>query len=136
MQAVMSWPLLLAWKKTYLNLNESTVRGFKKCYEAKLKEASCKNVSPKKKLPNKMCGRSMLLGQKLNTLVQKFLKATRYKGGVVNTQTALATAKALVKKYPLLGEENLVLGAPWASCLWYTFTVWVLLYAKRLPQKW
>ena len=29
-----------AWKKTYPNLNESTVRGFKKRYEAKLKKAS------------------------------------------------------------------------------------------------
>ena len=49
-----------------------------------------------------MRGRLTLLGQKLNTLVQKFLRATRYKGGVVNTQTALATTKALVKRYPLL----------------------------------
>ena len=106
-----------AWKKTYPNLNESTVLGFKKCYEAKLKEASHKNVSPKKKLANKMCGRPTLLGQKLDTLVQKFLRATRYKGGVVNTQTALTTAKALVKRYLLLEKKNLVLGAPWAKSL-------------------
>ena len=62
-----------AWKKTYPNLNESTVRGFKKRYEAKLKEASRKNVSPKKKLANKMRGHPTLCGQKLDTLVQKFL---------------------------------------------------------------
>ena len=85
------------WKNTYPNLNESTVRGFKKRYEVKLKEASRKNVSPKKKLANKMRGHPTLLGQKLHTLVQKFLRATRYKDGVVNTQTAPATAKALVK---------------------------------------
>ena len=66
-----------AWKKTYPNRNESTVRGFKKRHEAKLKEASRKNVSPKKKLANKMSGRPTLLGQKLDTLVQKFLRATR-----------------------------------------------------------
>ena len=106
-----------AWKKTYPNLNESTVRGFKKRYGAQLKEASCKNVSPKKKLVNKMRGRPTFLGQKLDTLVQKFLRATRYEGGVVNTQTALATAKALVKRYPLLEQENLALGAPWARSL-------------------
>ena len=106
-----------AWKKTYPNRNESTVRGFKKRYEAKLKEASRKNVSPKKKLANKMRGRPTLLGQKRDTLVQKFLRATRYKDGVVNTQTALATAKALVKRYPLLEKENLVLGAPLAKSL-------------------
>ena len=86
-------------------------------YKTKLKEASRKNVSPKKKLPNKMHGRPTLLGQKLDTLVQKLLRATGYKGGVVNKQTALATAKALVKGYPLLEKENLVLGAPWTKSL-------------------
>ena len=54
--------------------------------------------SPKKKLANKMRGRPTLLGQKLDKLMQKFLRATRYKGGVVNMQTGLATAKVLVKK--------------------------------------
>ena len=48
-----------------------------------------------------------LLGQKLDTLVQKFLRATRYKVGVMNTQTAVATAKALVKRYPLLEKVHL-----------------------------
>ena len=104
-----------AWKKTYPNLNENTVHGFKKRYAAKLKEASRKNVSPKKKLANKIRGHPTLLGQKLDTLVKKFLRATRYKGVVVNTQTALATAKALVKK--LLENKNLVLGTPWEKSL-------------------
>ena len=58
-----------ARKKTYPNLNESTVRGFKKRYEDKLKEASRRDVSPKKKLANKMRERPTLLGQKLDTLV-------------------------------------------------------------------
>ena len=35
----------------------------------------------------------------------------------MNTQTALATAKALVKGYPLLEKKNLVLGAPWTKSL-------------------
>ena len=47
--------------------------------------------------------------------MKKFLSATRYKVIVVNTQTALATAKALVKK--LLENKNLVLGAPWEKSL-------------------
>ena len=49
-----------------------------------------------------MHGRPTLLGQKLDTLAQKLLRATRYKGGVMNMQTALATTKALVKRYSLL----------------------------------
>ena len=74
----------------------------------------------------------MLLGQKLDTLVQKLLRATGYKGGVVNKQTALATAKALVKRYPLFEKENLVLGAPWAKSL---FNCMGLFCAERLRQK-
>ena len=85
------------------------------------KHASCHgvimNVSPKKKLANKMLGRPTLLGQNHDVLVQKFLRATRYKGGVMNMQTVLATAKALVKRYPLLEKENLILGAPYAKSL-------------------
>ena len=54
-----------------------------------------------------MRGRATLLGQKRDTLVQKFLRATGYKGVVVNTQTALATAKVLVKRYPLLEKYTL-----------------------------
>ena len=49
--------------------------------------------------------------------MQKFPRSTRYKDGVVNTQIGLTTAKALVKRYPLLKKENLVLGAPWAKSL-------------------
>ena len=49
--------------------------------------------------------------------MQKFLRATRYKVGVVNTQIAIATAKALVRGYTLLEKENLVLSTPWAKSL-------------------
>ena len=90
------------------------MRGFKKSYKAKPKEASRKNLSSKKKPANKMHGCPILLGQKLNTLMQKFLRATRYKGGVVNTQTTLVTAKANTKKIPI---DTLVLGAHWAKSL-------------------
>ena len=64
-----------------LTESQSTVRGFKKHYKAKLKEASRNNVSPKKNLAKKMRGRPTLFGEKLDTLAQKFLRATRCKGG-------------------------------------------------------
>ena len=108
-----------AWKKTNPNLNESTLCGFKKRYEAKLKEANRKNASPKKKLANKMRWGPTLLGQKLNTLVQKFLRAIRYKDEVVKRQTALATGKAIVKRYSFPEKENLVLGETWAKSLFH-----------------
>lgn len=106
-----------SWKKTYPNLNESTVRGFKKRYETQIKDASRKNKSPKKVIVNKLRGRPCLLGDKMDPLVQKYLKATRYKGGVVNTMMAIATAKALVKRYPLLEKDNVEIGRSWAQSL-------------------
>ena len=83
-------------KKTYPNLNESTVRGFRKYYETQIKDAHRKKKFPKKVIVNKMRGRPCLLGDKIDSLVQNYLKATRYKGGVGNS-LAIATAKALLK---------------------------------------
>ena len=55
-------------KENITYLDECTVRGFKKRYEAKLKEASRKNVSPKKKLANEMRGRQRYLVENLTHL--------------------------------------------------------------------
>ena len=75
------------WGKTHPNLNESTVRGFRKRYESQIKEASKTKRSPKKVIINKLRGRPCLLGSKIDPLVQKYLKSTRYKGGIVNTNS-------------------------------------------------
>ena len=104
------------WKKTYPNLNESTVRGFRKRYEAQIKDAHRKKKSPKKVTVNKLRGRPCLLGDKIDPFVQNYLKVTRYKG-VVNSLVAIATAKALLKQYPRLGKENLKTERSWAQSL-------------------
>ena len=104
------------WKKTYPNLNESTVRGFKKRYDAHISDADRKKKSPKKVIVNKLRGRPCLLGDKIDPLVQNYLKATRQKRGVVNSLVAIPTAKALLKRYPRL-EKNLKVGRSWAQSL-------------------
>ena len=71
------------WKKIYPHTNENTVRGFKKRYDAQIKDEIRKKKSLKTVIVNKLRGRPCLLGNKINPLVQKYLKATRYKGGVV-----------------------------------------------------
>ena len=109
--------VLKKWKKDYPHLSESTVRGFRKRYESQLKEASRKKQSPKKTLRNKARGRPPLLGENIDTLTQKFLKATRYKGGVVNSTVAIATATALANRYPLLEKDNITLGRSWAQSI-------------------
>ena len=77
-------------KNTYPTLDENTVCGFKKRYKTHIKEASLKNKSPRTIIVNKLQGNPCLLGNKTSPLVQKYLKATRYKG-VVNTLVTIAT---------------------------------------------
>ena len=86
------------WKMIYPHINESMVCEFKKCYKAQIKDEICKKKSPKTVIINKLLGCPCLLENKINPFVQKYLKATRYKGGVVNTMVAIATAKALAKR--------------------------------------
>ena len=104
-------------KKTYPNLNESTVCVFRKLYEAQIKDAHRKKKSPKKVIVNKLRGRPCLLGDKIDPLVQNYLKATRFKRGVVNSLVAIATAKAILKRYPRLEKENLKIERSWAQNL-------------------
>ena len=105
------------WKKDYSQVNERTIRGFKKRYEAQINEERQKKKSPKKVIVNKFRGRPCLLGDKIDPLVQSYLKAKRYKGRVVNTTVATATAKALTERYPLLEKGHLELGRSWAQSL-------------------
>ena len=105
------------WKKDYPQVDESTIRGFKKRYEAQINEERQKRKSPKKVIVNKLRGRPCLLADKIDPLVQSYLKARRYKGGVVNTTVAIATAKALTERYSLLEKGHLELERSWAQSL-------------------
>ena len=108
-------PTVRRWKKIYLHVNESAVCRFKKCYEAQIKDKINKKKSPKTAIVNNLRRCPCLLGNKINPLVQKYLKATKYKGGDVNTMVAIATAKALTKRYPLLKKDHLKLRKSWAQ---------------------
>ena len=104
-------------KKNYPNFNESTVRGCRKLYEARIKDAHHKKKSPNKVIVNKLTGRPCLLGDKIDSLVQNYLKATRNKRGAVNSLVSIATAKVLLKQYPRLEKENLKTERSWVQSL-------------------
>ena len=116
-------PTVRKWKKTYLHINESTVRGFKKRYEAQIRDENRNKKSPSKVTVNKLRARPCLLGNKIDPLVQKYLKATRYKGEGVNTMVAIATAEALTKRYPLLEKDHIELGKSWSQSLFRRFVL-------------
>ena len=60
-------------KRIYPHISEGTVRGFKKCYEAQIKDEICKKQSLKTVIVNKLQGRPCLLGNKTYPFVQKYL---------------------------------------------------------------
>lgn len=90
---------LREYRQKFPRINESTLRSFKKRYECHLSKHDLRKISPTKKLINKKHGRPLMLGQ-LDKLAQSFMRATRYKGGVVSTTVALAAARTLVNRYP------------------------------------
>ena len=99
------------WKKIYPHINQSKVCRFKKRYEAQIKD----EIRKKTVIVNKLRGRPSLLGNKIDPLVQKYLKATRYKRGVMNIMVAKVTTKAQTKRYPLSEKDHLELGKSWAQ---------------------
>ncbi len=87
-------------RKLSIRLSESTVRSMKDAYKVE--------VSRKRKqhdeddvvsLPVKKRGRSLLLGEDLDTKVQLYLKNVRKGGGVVSSRIAMAAARGVLLSY-------------------------------------
>ena len=89
-------------------LNESTVRRFFNLYKKELEQASKEKREIKNPLKCLPRGRPLLLGS-LEEMVQRYLLGTRRKGGLISSAIAIATAKALIARYPEynLGQINL-----------------------------
>ena len=79
----------------FVKINESTVRCFKKHCK---KMVGWREVN--KNLPIEKQGRPLLLGDTLDTLVQKHIRAQSNRGNVVTRSMAVSTAKVLMRQYP------------------------------------
>ena len=55
------------------------------------------NYSPVKELHTKRQGRPVILGEKLDLMVQKYIFAIRERGGSIDTSVVIAVAKGIVK---------------------------------------
>ena len=104
------------------NINESTIRRFKEAY---LKERTRKreadeddNVS---ELPEKKRGRKLLLGDKLDKMVQQYVYMLREKGCTINTTIVISGARGILKSQDRtrLAEFGgpATLSRPWAKSL-------------------
>ncbi len=85
-------------------LNESTIRNFKKAYKEKLGHQQKQHQpQPIAKIISKPRGCPPILLQ-LDEKLIKFLRAVRAKGGVVNIHVVRVTTKALIKSNPLMSQ--------------------------------
>ena len=80
------------------NISENTIRGFKVCYETELsrKRSAGEDLSVKVLPPNKR-GRPLMLGEKLDFMVQKYILKTRENGGTINTDIVISVAMGILK---------------------------------------
>ena len=98
-------------------INESTVRGFKKHYEEELHRAKKMGREVSKNLPIEKQGRPLLLGDTLDTLVQKHIRAQSNRGNMVTRSMAVSTAKVLMRRYPKEVGKFDIENSEWAKSL-------------------
>ena len=80
-------------------LNESTVRRFCKRYKEEFKQSSKEKCELKKRLRLIPRGGPLMLGS-LDEMVQKYLRAYRSRGGLVNSIIAISVTKVLTARNP------------------------------------
>ena len=86
--------------KDFPNLNESTVRNFKKAYEERMKwQRKQLHPQPVNEISFQRQGRPPILLE-LDEKLVKFLLAVRSRGGILNIHVVRATAKALIDTSP------------------------------------
>ena len=73
------------------------MQSIKKSYKQELLHS--RRTAPLQQLPTKPHGKPLLLGQKLDLLVQLYLRRVRDGGGTINTRIAEAAARGIVMKY-------------------------------------
>ena len=81
------------------DLHKSTVRGFKKMYQeelAKRREAGDIDVCVKK-LTTKKQGRPVVLGERLDSMVQSYVLSLREKGCAIDISVVISAARGIVK---------------------------------------
>ena len=100
------------FRDRYPNMNESTVRGFRKKYEHMLKKKTLSD-----KIPSEVRGRPLLLGH-VDMMVQQFIVSLRNRGGFVSRAIAVATANVLLERCQDPALRCIVPTLGWAKSLY------------------
>ena len=98
-----------SFKRKFPKFNESTARSFKKKYKEKLNESEENGTTHSKSIPKykTKTGGTLMLGE-LDIMVKKYIQTLSNRGAVISRAGAIATATALLKKYPkIVGKIDL-----------------------------
>ncbi len=102
----------LKYLADFTNLNESTVRNFKKAYKERVKSQKNQQCpQPITAIPSGVRGRPPIL-MELDQKLIKFLRAVRTKGGVINVHVVRAAATALIASNPSSSQHLLKIEMP------------------------
>ena len=88
------------FKSRFTRLNESTVRSLQQKYQFELTRSKQKDTILEPRIPKEPTGRPLLLGNKIDALVQKYIIASCNRGNVISRSIAKSTAKALISRNP------------------------------------
>ena len=92
------------FQSRFPNLNESTIRNFKKAYNERLAhERKRDHPQPVTAITTRLRGRPPILLELDGKLLQ-YLKALRSKGGVINIHVVRAVTKALIESNPSMSQ--------------------------------
>ena len=86
------------YRSKYKHLNESTVRGFKKCVEKELEIATKNKSNPREKLPIQVQGIPLILGDEIDQKVQLYIKQVSKRGEVISRSIAISVAKVQLER--------------------------------------
>ena len=96
------------FRPDFPKIKESTIREFKKKCEEEFKLAKQQIREVRTELSTEKQGRPLLLGTKIDTLVQRYIRAASNRGAIITRSIVKSAAKALLIRYPNeIGKINL-----------------------------
>ena len=88
------------FKSRFPKLNESTVRSLRQKYQYELTRSKQKDTILEPRIPREPTKGPLLLGNKIDAMVQKYIIASGNCGNVISRLIATSTAKALISRNP------------------------------------
>ena len=105
------------FKSRFPKLNESTVRSLRQKYQYELTRSKQKDTILEPRIPREPTERPLLLGNKIDAMVQKYIIASGNRGNVISRSIATSTAKTLISRNPgCVGQIDLE-SSFWAKSL-------------------